>query len=149
MDAPSQLTWPTASEDNLYTLIMLDPDAPSRHRPRPGAALHWMVANIPGTHVDQGTQLASYLGAGPPENSGLHRYPYVVCWTVVVCYCYRHVIVVYYCYRYLFILSFMKWRYVFAIYKQGGRVDVTDKNVAKNWSLSGRRGQYIAPLLQR
>jgi len=111
MDPPSLLTWPTTSENDLYTLLMLDPDAPARHKPRPGAGLHWMVVNIPGTHVDQGTHLARYLGAGPPENSGLHRY-------------------------------------VFAVYKQGGRVDIQNKNVAKKWSLASRGGQYVTPLLQ-
>lgn len=37
-----------------------------------------MVVNIPGNNIRQGTEIAEYIGAAPPENSGLHRYVYLV-----------------------------------------------------------------------
>lgn len=74
MEMPNHIGWPGASDNELYTIIMLDPDAPNRRKPRPGAGLHWLIVNVPGTHVDQGDTLATYFGAGPPENSGPHRY---------------------------------------------------------------------------
>lgn len=39
---------------------------------------HWLVTNIPGDRVAEGTVLSQYIGAGPPEKTGLHRYVYLV-----------------------------------------------------------------------
>lgn len=39
---------------------------------------HWLVANIPGTAVGKGEALAEYVGSGPPDGTGLHRYVYLV-----------------------------------------------------------------------
>lgn len=61
-----------------YTLAMLDPDAPSRQNPFEKAFVHWLVGNIPGTNVGQGDTLAEYIGSAPPENSGFHRYAFLV-----------------------------------------------------------------------
>lgn len=34
--------------------------------------------NIPGNSIESGNTLAEYIGAGPPENTGLHRYVFLV-----------------------------------------------------------------------
>ena len=43
------------SEPNsFYTLLMTDPDAPSREDPKFGEWKHWLVVNIPGDKVSEG-----------------------------------------------------------------------------------------------
>ncbi len=37
-----------------------------------------LVVNIPGNAVNDGDTLSEYVGAGPPPNTGLHRYVYLV-----------------------------------------------------------------------
>lgn len=75
--APIKLSWPT-DEDTFYTLILTDPDAPSRPNPTFREWHHWLVVNIPGTNVQQGQTLSEYVGSGPPKKSGLHRYVYLI-----------------------------------------------------------------------
>ncbi|CAG7722520.1 unnamed protein product, partial [Allacma fusca] len=67
-----------ASSEKFYTLIMVDPDAPSRITPLFREWLHWRVVNIPGNNVTQGQTSAEYRGAGPPKGTGLHRYVFAV-----------------------------------------------------------------------
>lgn len=69
--------WPT-EPGAQYTLILTDPDAPSRAEPRLREGLHWLVVNIPGTDIEAGETYAEYIGAGPPQGSGLHRYLFLV-----------------------------------------------------------------------
>jgi len=64
--------------DTYYTLIMADPDAPSRENPKNGEWLHWMVNNISGDDVAHGQDKAGYVGAGPPKGTGLHRYVFMI-----------------------------------------------------------------------
>lgn len=69
------------SESNtFYTLIMSDPDAPSRDNPIRGEWLHWLVVNIPGETptVEKGATIINYAGPGPPKDSGLHRYTFLI-----------------------------------------------------------------------
>jgi large subunit ribosomal protein L35 len=54
--------YPAASAGNLYTLLMVDPDAPSRENPVKRSWLHWMVVNIPG-HDIKGMKGARNHGA--------------------------------------------------------------------------------------
>lgn len=94
-DLPT-LKW-TAEPESFYTLIMtgminshvnriflilianhIDPDAPSRQAPVNREFLHWLVANIPGDQVAKGDTIAEYIGSGPPKDSGLHRYVFLV-----------------------------------------------------------------------
>ncbi|XP_036324301.1 protein D3-like [Rhagoletis pomonella] len=75
-DEPT-VTW-EADNDALYTLLMIDPDAPSRVEPTYREILHWFVVNIPGNKVAEGQIVAEYIGSGPPEGTGLHRYVFLV-----------------------------------------------------------------------
>eukprot|EP00771_Trimastix_marina_P002451 gnl/Trimastix_PCT/3582.p1 GENE.gnl/Trimastix_PCT/3582~~gnl/Trimastix_PCT/3582.p1 ORF type:complete len:164 (+),score=20.79 gnl/Trimastix_PCT/3582:57-548(+) len=63
----------------LYTLIMTDPDAPSRRTPRMREWRHWVVINIQGCEINTGNVLTSYNGPTPPVGSGPHRYVLIVC----------------------------------------------------------------------
>jgi len=60
--------------NHLYTLIMMDPDAPSRSDPQMREFRHWVVVNIPGDNVSKGEVLTPYMGPAPPKGTGLHRY---------------------------------------------------------------------------
>ncbi|CAD5215644.1 unnamed protein product [Bursaphelenchus okinawaensis] len=74
---PPKLSWET-EDGALYTLIKTDPDAPSRKEPKFREWHHWLVVNIPGNDISKGEVLSEYIGAGPPEKTGLHRYVYLV-----------------------------------------------------------------------
>ncbi|XP_044256809.1 protein D2-like isoform X2 [Tribolium madens] len=75
-DVPS-VKW-NADNNALYTLCMTDPDAPSRKDPKFREWHHWLVGNIPGGNVNQGETLSAYVGSGPPEGTGLHRYVFLI-----------------------------------------------------------------------
>eukprot|EP01121_Diplochlamys_sp_Union-15-3_P021193 TRINITY_DN8503_c0_g1_i1.p1 TRINITY_DN8503_c0_g1~~TRINITY_DN8503_c0_g1_i1.p1 ORF type:complete len:292 (-),score=45.13 TRINITY_DN8503_c0_g1_i1:19-894(-) len=62
-----------------WTLIMFDPDAPSRDEPIYGEWLHWLIVNIPGSNVSEGKTIVDYVCPSPPENSGGHRYIFLLC----------------------------------------------------------------------
>jgi len=68
----------TASPGDYYALIMSDPDAPSRAEPKAREILHWFVGNIPGNDLSAGQHLTAYVGSGPPQGSGLHRYIFLL-----------------------------------------------------------------------
>jgi len=76
-DKPYVVGWKT-EPNALYTLILTDPDVPSRTDRKQGEFLHWLVVNIPGTDLAKGESYADYVGSGPPKGSGLHRYVYLV-----------------------------------------------------------------------
>uniref|UniRef100_A0A1A9ZSW7 Uncharacterized protein n=1 Tax=Glossina pallidipes TaxID=7398 RepID=A0A1A9ZSW7_GLOPL len=67
-----------ADEGAYYSLIMTDPDAPSRAEPKFREFRHWLVANIPGNQVEKGEVIAAYVGSGPPKGTGLHRYVFLL-----------------------------------------------------------------------
>ncbi|KAK3871342.1 hypothetical protein Pcinc_023507 [Petrolisthes cinctipes] len=74
---PTELSWP-CEDGALYTVCMTDPDAPSRENPKFREWHHWLVVNVPGCDVAKGETLSPYLGSGPPKDTGLHRYVYLV-----------------------------------------------------------------------
>jgi len=75
-DMPTRIVWP-ADANSLYTLCMTDPDAPSRADPKFREWHHWLVINIPGSELAKGHTLSEYVGSGPPEGTGLHRYVFL------------------------------------------------------------------------
>lgn len=83
-DTPT-VQWTHADPAAFYTLILTDPDAPSRAQPTSREWQHWTVVNIPGEAVASGNasaaagqQLAEYVGAGPPQGTGQHRYVFAL-----------------------------------------------------------------------
>eukprot|EP00282_Hemiselmis_andersenii_P040669 CAMPEP_0172053616 /NCGR_PEP_ID=MMETSP1043-20130122/4310_1 /TAXON_ID=464988 /ORGANISM="Hemiselmis andersenii, Strain CCMP441" /LENGTH=393 /DNA_ID=CAMNT_0012712895 /DNA_START=47 /DNA_END=1231 /DNA_ORIENTATION=+ len=71
--------------DALYTLVLTDPDVPSRRNPIKREFVHWVRCNIPGGEVERGGEeemggedVYQYVGAGPPPNTGLHRYVFLL-----------------------------------------------------------------------
>ncbi|KAK9886314.1 hypothetical protein WA026_015825 [Henosepilachna vigintioctopunctata] len=75
-DVPN-VKW-NADLNALYTLCMTDPDAPSRKEPTFREWHHWLVGNIPGNDISKGETLSAYVGSGPPQGTGLHRYVFLV-----------------------------------------------------------------------
>merc|ERR1719317_297076 len=71
---PPSVTFAEAEEKSLYTVVMTDPDAPSRKDPKYREWVHWGVCNIPGSDLKKGDLVIEYVGAGPPPETGLHRY---------------------------------------------------------------------------
>jgi len=67
-----------ADSNSFYTLANVDPDAPSRSNPKFREWRHWLVVNIPGSDVKKGEVISSYAGAGPPKDTGLHRYVFLL-----------------------------------------------------------------------
>lgn len=68
-----------ADADKLYTLVMVDKDAPSRENPKFGFWRHWIRVNVEGNKVaDTGFEVSPYIGPGPPPKTGLHRYVFLV-----------------------------------------------------------------------
>ncbi|KAH3752820.1 protein D2-like [Dreissena polymorpha] len=67
-----------ADPEDIYTLMFVDPDAPSRADPQFGEVLHWLVVNIPGHEVQKGEVKAAYIGSGARQGTGLHRYVFVL-----------------------------------------------------------------------
>jgi len=68
-----QVTWEW-EDDAFYTIIMTDPDVPSKSNPKEGEFRHWVVANIPGGDVAKGEEIQEYMAPSPPTGVGLHRY---------------------------------------------------------------------------
>ena len=60
--------------NRFYALFMIDLDAPSRATPVAAQWLHWLVLNIPGRDLSRGETIVEYVGAAPPQGTGLHRY---------------------------------------------------------------------------
>ncbi|OIT30150.1 PREDICTED: protein MOTHER of FT and TFL1-like [Nicotiana attenuata] len=63
--------------NNLYTLVMADPDAPSPSEPTFREWLHWIVTDIAeGGDASEGRELMEYMGPQPP--TGIHRYVFTL-----------------------------------------------------------------------
>lgn len=72
-----KVSW-DAEADKFYLLCLTDPDAPSRKEPKFREWHHWLVGNVPGNDVSKGETLSEYIGSGPPPETGLHRYVFLV-----------------------------------------------------------------------
>ncbi len=62
----------------LHSIKTKDPDVPSRKTNILAEWHHWIVVNIPGNEVSKGETILEYVGSGPPEDTGLHRYVLLV-----------------------------------------------------------------------
>ncbi|XP_010070692.1 PREDICTED: phosphatidylethanolamine-binding protein 1, partial [Pterocles gutturalis] len=71
---PTSIEWDGCDPQKLYTLVLTDPDAPSRKDPKFREWHHFLVTNMKGNNVGSGTVLSDYVGSGPPKGTGLHRY---------------------------------------------------------------------------
>ncbi|XP_046449511.1 protein D3-like [Daphnia pulex] len=74
---PVKIQW-TFQDGDLFTLCLIDPDAPSRDLPLLREFQHWIVVNVPGNDFMKGEALAVYLGSQPPPLTGFHRYTFLV-----------------------------------------------------------------------
>ncbi|KAH7957328.1 protein D2 [Rhipicephalus sanguineus] len=63
----------------FYTVVMVDPDAPSRSSARLRYWRHWLVLNVPNScDVKAGDTVTQYAGPSPPKGTGPHRYALIV-----------------------------------------------------------------------
>ncbi|XP_021753088.1 protein FLOWERING LOCUS T-like [Chenopodium quinoa] len=61
----------------FYTLVMVDPDAPSPSNPHLREYLHWLVTDIPGTTgATFGQEVVCY--ESPRPSQGIHRFVFVL-----------------------------------------------------------------------
>ncbi|XP_063628638.1 protein D3-like isoform X2 [Cydia splendana] len=67
-----------ADANAFYTLVFTDPDNYDGPEPVYREWHHWLVGNIPGNNVASGEVLSGYIGSGPPEGTGIHRYVYIL-----------------------------------------------------------------------
>ncbi|RHZ48254.1 hypothetical protein CDV55_101063 [Aspergillus turcosus] len=76
-DAPS-------SASTSYTLLLVDPDAPTPDDPKFAFWRHWVVSGLKAetatatATADGGTALTEYLGPGPKDESRPHRYLFLL-----------------------------------------------------------------------
>jgi len=62
-----------------YTVIMVDPDAPSAKEAQAGKYyMHWILKDASGADLSGGTDALAYNGPTPPPGSGVHRYEFYV-----------------------------------------------------------------------
>lgn len=62
----------------MFCGLRIDPDAPSRAKPTRREWRHWLVGNVPGSDLAKGDSLTQYVGSGPPKDTGLHRYVFLL-----------------------------------------------------------------------
>lgn len=75
-DKPT-LVW-EVEKGAYYTLFLVDPDAPSRENSAEREVRHWLVVNIPECSVENGDEIIEFLGSGPRNGTGLHRYTFLI-----------------------------------------------------------------------
>ncbi|XP_057622159.1 phosphatidylethanolamine-binding protein 1 isoform X1 [Chionomys nivalis] len=68
---PSSISWDGLDPGKLYTLVLTDPDAPSRKDPKFRQWHHFLVVNMKGNDISSGKVLSDYVGSGPPSGTGL------------------------------------------------------------------------------
>lgn len=78
-----KITYEDASPEKYYTIMTVDPDAPSHETPTFREWRHWVVGNIPGKKLatgfdgqdeNIGSVITTYQYPTPPPDSGYHRY---------------------------------------------------------------------------
>lgn len=62
-----------APESQLYTLLLVDPDAPTPDDPKYAYWRHWVVSGLkPGNGIEPASALTEYLGPGPKDEYVSH-----------------------------------------------------------------------------
>lgn len=77
VEAPTVLSWPI-QQNTLYSVLFIDPDAPTRIVTSYRSVIHWLVVNCLGTDLAKGDTVYPYTGPGAPEGFGLKRYVLLV-----------------------------------------------------------------------
>lgn len=67
-----------SGSDTYFTLMLVDPDVPSRIKHNMREFVHWVVMNIPSDRVSDGVEVLPYCGVAAPYGSGLHRYVFLL-----------------------------------------------------------------------
>ncbi|KAG5650533.1 hypothetical protein H0H81_011922 [Sphagnurus paluster] len=73
-----------SSQEVSYTLVMTDPDAPSRADPKYRQFRHWVITGIKAPVTESKVALkmklstTPYRPPGPPPGSGIHRYTFLL-----------------------------------------------------------------------
>ncbi|ODM89615.1 Phosphatidylethanolamine-binding protein 1 [Orchesella cincta] len=76
--SPPTITW-NADPKKFYLLCLTDPDAPSRKEPTYRGIIPPLACRQhPGTEIAKGDTLTEYVGSGPPQGTGLHRYVFLI-----------------------------------------------------------------------
>ncbi|CAH0388821.1 unnamed protein product [Bemisia tabaci] len=70
--------WPFEKNTTHYTLIMTDPDYPTRSNASQREFQHWLIGNIPGTVEGNGEELTPWYPPHPIKFGGFHRYTFIV-----------------------------------------------------------------------
>ena len=69
-------------DDDLFTLVMTDPDAPTRSDPIYGEYCHYVETDIKltgkKTILKDGNVVMKHIGPAPPAGTGLHRYVFLL-----------------------------------------------------------------------
>ncbi|KAI5479408.1 PEBP-like protein [Pseudohyphozyma bogoriensis] len=78
-EAPA-VTIETTDSGATYTLVMVDPDAPTRSDSHYSPIRHLVVTGLKGGEwtAEVGETLSSYIGPNPPVKTGYHRYIFLV-----------------------------------------------------------------------
>lgn len=85
MKETPKVTFSTASNSGSsqsFTFLLIDPDAPTPDDPKFAYWRHWVVTNVPFSSaigdVKDGKTLTQYLAPGPKDESGPHRYLFLL-----------------------------------------------------------------------
>ncbi|ELK29918.1 Phosphatidylethanolamine-binding protein 1 [Myotis davidii] len=70
---PTGISRDGADPSKLYSLVLTDPDAPSRKDPKFREWHHFLVVNMKGDDISSGTVLSE-----PPKGTGLHHYIWLI-----------------------------------------------------------------------
>ncbi|KAI0390160.1 phosphatidylethanolamine-binding protein [Xylariaceae sp. FL0594] len=83
--APEEKDEEDEYNDASYTLLLVDPDAPTPDEPKYAFWRHWVLSGLrpqgPGDSADAtaaASELTTYLGPGPKDDSKPHRYVFLL-----------------------------------------------------------------------
>ncbi|CCX29632.1 Similar to Carboxypeptidase Y inhibitor; acc. no. P14306 [Pyronema omphalodes CBS 100304] len=68
-------------EPAIYTIVLTDPDAPSRENPKNAEFCHWIQTGLTADDTifySKSRALMKYMGPAPPPKTGKHRYVFLL-----------------------------------------------------------------------